>query len=449
MDKLNRTPGVDQLECISETLDLFSTSYVDTSLEHSYFVEIYPTTALAESSNSIDFSIPVSDDYLLLNESYVEIKMRLRQANNTAVPAQAADASYSVTNLISASLFSAVNVKLHGHLISDSYGTYGYVAFLQTLLSYNVATRKSLCRLMGYDDDSNQSALTAHAAAADSSFKRRAAWVTGDLSATFYAPIFHELFHQGRALLPHMQLSLEFIKAPAAFALMSNDAACTHKYEIQSMKLHIQRLKIVPSLKLELEKSLESKNARYPLLQTSVKPFYIEAGKLSCAFENVFNGRQIPSECIVGIVAQTAFRGAYNQSPYQFQHFNLNSLKISFDGQTWPSAGGFQPEYASTTEPFWGKEFLSLHNNSMKEQSTSGISYQKYKDEFCLYVFNFGKNPSHTTDHINPARSASARLDVTFATGTVNPALCLLLYTEVTQFLEVTAKRTIVKDYII
>ena len=81
-------------------------------------------------------------------------------------------------------------------------------------------------------------------------------------------------------------------------------------------------------------------------------------------------------------------------------------------------------------------------------QTPSSITYSDYATQYCIFTFTFGKNPMHSSDHINPARSASARLDLTFETGTRNPALSLLLYTETPQVLEITGKRNVVKDYL-
>ena len=438
MEKLNKASGVDDLECISETLDLFSKPYLDTSLDYYYYQEINPTSALSETSNTIQFLVPISDDYTDLKDSYIKLKLKLKTHDNKKLGAQTAASSYSIVNQPISSVFSSVNIKLNGHLISDSYACYNYLAFIQSLFSYNGDSRGTITRLLGFDEDDDPTQVQAHDDAVHSSFKTRAEWVTGSNSATFIGPVFHEFMHQGRALIPHVEMSFEFVKAPASFVVISNLATCNYQYEIEELKMFVKRMKILPSVKLDLEAKLEKEPARYPLTQSSVKPYFIDENQVSASFENVFGGRNIPSFCAVMFLPQDAFRGHYNKAPYLFENHSLSQLKISFNGMTFPSAGGFQPKYTSTTAPDWTREYLSLFENTFKKNSGIGISYDEFKSAYAIYCFDFGRNPGHSTDHVNAKKSASARLDISFETGTKNPALVCLIYSECDQEIQIT-----------
>ena len=286
MDRLTRAAGTEELECVSTSLDLFSPPYVETSIDKVYFVEYNPINAISDSANSIVFSIPAVDDYTSVCESYYEVKVQITQSNGGTLPGQTTNASYGFVNQIASSIFSSVNVKLNEQSISDSFGTYAYLSHIQALLSYSEASRKTRLRLQGYVDDVNPSSINADRSATVTGFKTRAGWSSQSKIVTLLAPIYHEFFSQGRALIPLVPMQLEFTRASNAFALLSNVANCDYVFKIKSMKLHMKRIKIIPSLKLELERKIESKPAKYPLLQCSVKPFFVDASAKSVSFEN-------------------------------------------------------------------------------------------------------------------------------------------------------------------
>lgn len=275
MDRLTKAAGVEQLECVSESLDLFSRPYLETSLDRSYTVEVNPLNSIASTSTSITFLCQPSEDFTCLSESLVEIKLKLTTNANGTLPAQTATASYATINLPAPCVFSALNFKIQGQLISDAYSTYNYLAFLQTLLSYTRTSIETRLRLAGYVHEKNPTANTAHAAAAETSFKKRGSWFDQSKECTFLTPIFHEMCSQRRLLIPHVELSFEFIRSSSAFAVISNENNSTTELQITSMKLLLRRQKVISSVKLQLEKELELSQALYPLTQSTVKPIFI------------------------------------------------------------------------------------------------------------------------------------------------------------------------------
>ncbi len=272
MERLKRAAGTEQLECASESLDLYSRPFMETSLDRCYTVEVNPLNSLASTSTSVTFVCQPSDDFTNLSESLVEVKMKLQTAAGGNLVAQDAALSYATVNLPAACVFSALNFKIQGQLISDAYSTYNYLAFIQTLLSYTKNANETRLRLAGYSFDRNPAATTAHAAAAASAFKVRGGWFALSKECTFLSPIFHEMCSQRRLLIPHVELSFEFIRASPAFSIITNEPNSTMNLEITSMKLLLRRQKVISSIKLQLEKELELSQALYPLTQATVKP---------------------------------------------------------------------------------------------------------------------------------------------------------------------------------
>ena len=294
VNKLIRAPGVKTLECASEALDLFSSPYVERTLDRSYVTEVNPQNALSSSSSSIRFVIAPSDDFTDISETLVEVKVKITTVDGKKVGAIAAANSYGLINLPLATLFQNLTIKVGQTVISNSYSTYPYLSFFQTLMSYEEASRDTRLRLMGYVHEKDPTALAAQDDATASAYKTRAQWTATSKELTLVGPIFHELHHQKRMLIPHCELQYEWTKASDDFAIISNKADCDYLYDITSMKMLVRRQKVVASEKLEIERSLDSgKNAIYPVLQAQMKPFFIDANETNCTFENIFGGKTI------------------------------------------------------------------------------------------------------------------------------------------------------------
>ena len=452
-NRLTHAAGVVAEECVSGSLDLFTPPYMETMVENVYSTEYLPTNAISDTANSITFNIPAADDMIDLTESFVQVKCKITKANGNNLDAFAAPSGTPATGnsvgfvqMPITSMFSSMVFRLNDQLLTDSFSTYPYLAYFQTLLNFSSDAKNSRLQLLGYYEDKNLSANRADTAAPASGFKKRAALTAQSHEATFIAPCFQSLWSQSRYILPLTPMTVEWIKAPAAFCLKSDNTSADYVYKITSMKMYLKKIKIRPSYKLELEERLLKEPALYPLRQAYVKPFFIDAREKSASFENVFQGRSLPSICAVAICTQQAYRGSYGTSPFEFKHHSLTSLKISIDSEVYPSPSPFQPDYVSTTAPDWTREYLALQDNQIKVDAGNTISYNMFANGFAIYVFHFGET-SLANDHTSPKRAGSARLDVNFAPTSDNAALTLLLYAESDETLFLDENRKPKRDF--
>ena len=127
-------------ECAKSELDLFSLPPTQTSIESGLFVEYRPILSLTDSA-PIEFEIVSSgDDYIDFANSYLHVEAKIERSDGTAL--DAADTVGPVNNFLH-SLFSQVDVSLNGTLITNSSNTYGYRAYLESLLTYGPAAKES------------------------------------------------------------------------------------------------------------------------------------------------------------------------------------------------------------------------------------------------------------------------------------------------------------------
>ena len=61
--------------------------------------------------------------------------------------------------------------------------------------------------------------------------------------------------------------------------------------------------------------------------------FTIPAGSLS-TFKDSYISGQLPNKIVVECVRNTAYKGVYNENPFNCEHFNLSNIAVHVDGQS-------------------------------------------------------------------------------------------------------------------
>ena len=103
------------------------------------YVDYHRIYTVAQSV-PIKFEIPAAgEEYLDLCNSVLYIRLKVVQPNGNNL---ANDAKVAPVNLFQQSLFSQVDVSLNGKLVTTASDTYGYRAYIETLLSYGEDAKK-------------------------------------------------------------------------------------------------------------------------------------------------------------------------------------------------------------------------------------------------------------------------------------------------------------------
>ena len=449
----NKSEGSKVTECISDSLSLFEKPYQETSIDRTFYSVYTPQNALSDTSNSIHFNIPMCEENLDLNESFYKVAVKITQKDGknlekfTAPGNDGKGNSVGLSNLGASSLFSNILIRVGSELISDSYSTYPFLCFFSVIFNYTKAARDSLLSIAGYQDE-KQFANRADDAAPNSSFKTLASSTSESQTITLVSGIYHGLFNQSRYLPPLLPLSITFLKSENAFALTSNAATPEFKYEIVSLELHIKKIVLRSSVKLQQETRILKQPALFPIRSASVKPFFISKEAKSASFENIFPGNTIPNLVIVGFLPQSQFRGNWS-SPFQFLDHSLTSLKITVDSQVYPTPNGYILDYATDSKKKdWSEAFLSLFYHQTKLNQERICNYDEYPKGHCLYTFSLGHEEPTASDHFSVKRLASgARLHCEFSSTSTNEALVCLIYSECQSMIEIDGDRRCTRDF--
>ena len=109
-------------ECCTNSLELFTPPFHQLAVENYFVTELLPSHPLSNASNQIVFDAPVSEEFTDLDETFLQIKVRIKNADNSNIAAFTAPAdddvaaanSVGFVNLALSSLFSGLDVKING-----------------------------------------------------------------------------------------------------------------------------------------------------------------------------------------------------------------------------------------------------------------------------------------------------------------------------------------------
>src|SRR6267154_295278 len=321
-------------ECNSPPLDLFTTPMTQTSIESGSWAEFNPVSAITDTM-PIEFDISgAGTSYIDLSQTQLIVRAQLVKGDGTAI---GNTSHVAPCNLFLHSLFSEVDAKFNGTLITSSNNTYPYRAYIETLLSYGRdAKRSQLTSAMYYKDEGGDAGFEegdphAGAAANKGMVKRNSFFETGGI-VPMQGPIHLDLMFQGRYLPSDVGMQLRFVRSKDAFCLMSDAANASFRVKIHECKLLIRKVNISPSVLIAQAKAFEVGNAKYPIRRVVCKSYSVGTGMRDNVNEGLFTG-QIPSRIVIAMVENQAFNGYYERNPFNFKHFNLSSIKIYVDGQ--------------------------------------------------------------------------------------------------------------------
>ena len=429
-------------ECVSSELDLFSVPPTQTSIESGTYVEYHPISSITGSS-PLEFEVCSSgEDYLDLANSYLHVQVKLQRANGADL--EDGDPVGPVNNFLH-SMFSQVDIQLNGTLVSSSTNTYPYRAYIENLLSYGPAAKKShLTAALFYKDRAGKmDAANPDDVAADvnTGLKRRAEFTKENKIVDMIGRLHSDIFFQPRYMLNEVTAKIRLTRSKDSFCLMCAGAN-TYRVSIVGAALFIRKVKLNPSVLLAHAKTLESGMAKYPIHRVVCKSFTIPRGYLDVSHEKLFSG-QLPVRLVLGLVDNEAFNGSFTMNPFNFKHFSLSELSIYLDG----IQQGIKPIKSSFAQNNYVRSFMTLFGGTGKENRDEGndLDREDYKNGYALYAFDLTPDLSDE-GHFNLARQGSVRVDMKFDAA-LPSTVTVIAYAEFENVIEIDRSRNIVFDY--
>ena len=400
-------------------LEMFSLPPTQIAVREEFWTELHPLNAV-NSDGPYEFYSPGDMYFMDLSKNYVYLKLRIRNTNGNNLrwnpdPAGGADGDnnphiedrVAPIQLIGKTFFKQVKMFLGGKLAYDSGDVYHYRSYLETHLNATQEEKTTLLKVAGYECDTPPDAIDS---ANNEGFLNRADWFRESREVEFMAPISCELCNQEKFLIPRVDLRLELTRNSNQFAMLFFDANPHFNLEVTDIKWYVKKVNPVESISLALESALMRNTVKYPVRRIQVKTLHLTAGRQDTPTNNLFYG-QIPRRLVVGLVANDAYHGAFNRSPFNFQNFNARSIQIQAGGKSYPP-NPLTFDYVNNrfVRPYVQMcEDLGLTTN----HKSNWIGLDEFKDGDCLYVFNLSADEP-TTDNWQLVQDGATSISIIF-----------------------------------
>ncbi|GBN27014.1 Uncharacterized protein F54H12.2 [Araneus ventricosus] len=163
---------------------------------------------------------------------------------------------------------------------------------------------------------------------------------------------------------------------------------------------------------------------------------------MSMVQDNIFVG-QMPKRIIVECVENDAFHGTLQKSPYDFKHFDMNFIGVYVDGQSVPH----NPLELNFDKNNYIKAYYSLFSGTDKFGQDQGlfISREEYINGNTLFAFNLSPDLCNG-EHLNLIKHSNLRLEIKF-TKALPQTICVLIYAEFDNVIEINKTRNILYDF--
>ena len=427
-------------ECSKSELELFTVPPTNISMEKGMYVEGMPISTLTHGS-PIEFNISSSEEYIDVGRTVLYIKAKITK--NSKFEKCAADAKVGPVNLWLHSLFSQVDIKLNGKLITPSVNTYPYRAYLETLLSYGSDAKESqLTSELWYQDKAPMDEVNPLAEnLKNTGLVERGKLTAASKSVEMIGRLHCDIFQQDRYLLNGVEMNVKLIPSGEKFHLMADGTTWTTV--IEDACLYVRKVKLNPSIPVQHNKLLSSgKFAKYPIRRAVVTSFTIPTGNLSINKDNVIMG-QLPRRMVIGLVSNRAFNGAMNASPYNFQHYDVNYMAMYVDGVQFP-AKPLTPAFADNQ---YLRSYMTLFEGTgmLHDNRGHGIDRAKYKEGFAMYAFDLTADMAEGS-HVDPIKHGTVRIDLHFKTP-LTETVNVVVYSEYDNLIQIDRVRNVVVDY--
>ena len=161
----------------------------------------------------------------------------------------------------------------------------------------------------------------------------------------------------------------------------------TYETRLHDVSLFIRKVTIIPSIKVVHEKALYIGLAKYATCHVEMKIYTNALGGATWSQENAFL-EKLPCRITFGFIKTTAVNGAYQQNPFNFQHFSLNYATLVVNSRQQP-AKAFTPVFEGNDVDYV-REYLQMYSGvgkSCQDEDVS-ISDADFPRGNTIFVFN-------------------------------------------------------------
>ena len=319
--------------------------------------------------------LPKDNYYYDLSKNYMQIRLKIVTPDGLPI----ADAANVATiNLLGKTFFERVIVKIQGKEVYNSGSLYAYQAYIETLLNYGWEAKNGELQLGLFHKDTNFETV-----AGNTGYNTRKNRFSNSKEVELLAPIHCQLFNTGKYLLRESKIEIELHRNSDKFVLLSANADDVYKCKVLDVCWHVWKVELQESANLAIDSRLMVDTAKYPIRRVTVINTELTSRGRIASVNNLFNG-DIPRRLILGLVPGENFAGSINTNPFNFKHYNVNTIELQVGGRA------IRPLKFDFRSENYALAYMYLMNGIGNGNCDKGIwlSYNDYAKGNTLFVFD-------------------------------------------------------------
>ena len=395
-------------------------------VDHMRWDVVSPSAPLMPGG-SVEFVMQGTDaPYLDLQKSRLRVQLKIVKSDDGDIKLE----NVAFVNLPLQTLWKEVKVYWQNRPVSTGQ-LYPYKAMIDTLLSYGDAAKDSQLKVQGYHKDAAgfmDEAVTAG----------RKTLTENGKSVQLEGPLMSDVCQQPFLVPNGVQVKIKLVPHGPAFALHSTVANAAFKVKVEDVKFLACLVTLNPAHQAKIEERLKKTTLKYPLQVAEMYNIPLIKGTPRAKKDDLFDGR-VPSRMVVGLVNSEAFEGNYKKNPFNFQHYNVNSVDVSVNGAAVPQG----PLELNFAENLIAPAYTALYSvvGGVGEDFGNGITPADFAKGYALYAFDF--DPAIQREELKPvAKAGNVKLDIGFTKALTETAQ-LIVYAQFPTVLEIDDSRNV------
>jgi hypothetical protein len=378
--------------------------------------ELQVTQNEADGKNVL-ISLPKSDNYTALHNSYLVVSCKVTKPGN-----QACDHAHTtdpdkvcVVNNFAQSLWKNVKVDVNGVGVEDTNDLHPYRGYLEALFNYNSKVLEKRGNLLGWAKDTSSKLDKNIKGGGNLGMDLRTKPFMSSATVTLVSKLSCDMMEEKLYLPPQWDVVLRLERSPNSFALIAGAETIAYEVHITSLKLFVQRVRIRDEL-VEAHKklfaSLPQNTLRYPARRIAMKKHVIPPSVLNHSLvlsENV----AIPDRILVAFISKTACAGMYAENPFNFMHKNVKKIQLDVSSTKVPRVA-YEPDFSKPNG--YIREFYEMlvSVGAHEGNSTITLTADEYAHGFTVFSFCLVPRREHGA-LLGAQRTSKVVLEVAFA----------------------------------
>lgn len=354
-----------------------------------WYEQVKVTDNEADAKN-VMISIPQSNDYTALHESYLMISCKVTKPAGVACDhaANTTPDKVCIINNFAQSLWRNVKIDINGKEVEDTQGLHPYRAYFETLFSHQAFALDKRKELLGWTKDTAGKFGVVEIGGDNVGMNARSAQFRSSAEVTLVCKPTCDLLREKLFLPPNMTIDMRFERAPSSFVLIAKDETVKYEVHITSLSLFVRRVKVRPELTVAhklLFASLPENRLRIPARRVTVSKFVVNVGVVNVQHA-IFQNCTLPDRILVAFVSKTASDGLYGENPFNFMHKKIKEISVAVNSIKYPRVT-YKPDFSKKNgyirEYYETLQFFGAHEGN----TTLDLTVEEYGNGFTVLPF--------------------------------------------------------------